>query len=196
MKIRIINNLDEDLKKSINKWHRVNRLRFGIRRNYVNQSANIHNANNQLYTNVKNLYFATFASVIAIFASVFPYLFSSDCQHLYGLNKIKTSIMTCGLLYLMSFFTMIIFHSIKTIMTTATFIVMPILSTQGLKKARKSIDDKPSIDATERLSAIGTIVALSLWIYTTVFVIKTTIEITTDSKLVEYSKQTIDACKK
>ncbi|MDG3444163.1 hypothetical protein [Nitrospirillum amazonense] len=187
MKRKLFNNYGNTLEESRAKERRRYRLAFRIRESVLSMPKQFSYINEGLYLRVRNLYFATFATLIALLASIFPYLFVAACDQLHGINVIKITILRFGTLYFFAFTLMIATKGLSFFIGSAMYIIMPIFPTRIAGKIRNDLVKSFSGETFLRISGIASMAALFLWVYATFNIIKHTNEITTDKKLLEYS---------
>ncbi|WP_145748830.1 hypothetical protein [Nitrospirillum amazonense] len=187
MKHLIVNNLAHNIEESNKILRRKVRIAARLRENILSAPEKFPSMIEDIYVRVRNLYFATFVAIIAILASIFPYLFISECNQLHGLNVIKSLLMRFGALYFMAFTLLVAIRGVSSFFGSTLFIVMPLFSTKIAGKIRKDLAKSFHGDAFLRVTGIASIAALFLWTYSTISIIKFTNEITTDQKLMEYS---------
>lgn len=182
--MRTFDNVRGTLAESMAVLKRRDLLIQKIRRAHLSVPEYTHESNDVLYVFVKNLYYATFASIVAMFASTLPYLYVSDCTHAILANSLERVIVSTLFLYFYGFVFLTVLFWLPIFLNAIAQLVLGMLPLRRGLQWRGILTLNLADDTARMLKPPMALFALACWVGITISLLPAFNSDTSDEKLV------------
>lgn len=182
--MKLFNNVRGTLAESMAVLKRRDLIIQKIRRTHLSMPEYAYESNDLLYAYVRNLYYATFASIVAMFASTLPYLYVSDCSHAILANSLARVIVATLFLYFYGFVFLTALFWLPMFLNAIAQFVLAMLPLRSGLRWRQILTLNLADDTARMLKPLMTVIALACWTYITISLLPAFNKDTSDEKLV------------